>query len=113
MNAALTDEQRALTETARAFADEHLAPHAIGWDQARHFPVDVLRKAAELGMGGLYVSEEFGGTGLTRMDGVLAFEALATGCPSVAGYLSIHNMVAWMIDRYGDDVLEVLSAHAG
>lgn len=107
MNAALTDEQRALTETARAFADEHLAPHAVEWDQARHFPLDVLRKAAELGMGGLYVSEEFGGTGLTRMDGVLAFDALATGCPSVAGYLSIHNMVAWMIDRYGDDAQRV------
>lgn len=103
MTPAISDEQRALVETAREFADEHLAPHAIEWDQTKHFPIDVLRKAAELGMGGLYVSEESGGTGLSRFDGVLAFEALATGCPSVAGYLSIHNMVAWMVDRYGDD----------
>ncbi|GAA1464717.1 acyl-CoA dehydrogenase family protein [Nocardiopsis exhalans] len=102
MSAAISDEQRALAETARGFADEHLAPFAVDWDQTKHFPVDVLRKAAELGMGGLYVREESGGTGLSRLDGVLAFEALATGCPSVAGYLSIHNMVAWMVDRYGD-----------
>ncbi|GAB3727927.1 acyl-CoA dehydrogenase family protein [Nocardiopsis nanhaiensis] len=103
MTPATTDEQRALAETARGFADEHLAPFAVEWDQNKHFPVDVLRKAAGLGMGGLYVSEGSGGTGLTRHDGAVAFEALATGCPSVAGYLSIHNMVAWMVDRYGDD----------
>jgi alkylation response protein AidB-like acyl-CoA dehydrogenase len=103
VSAAITDEQRALAETARGFADEHLAPFAVDWDQTKHFPVDVLHKAAELGMGGLYVREESGGTGLSRLDGVLAFEALATGCPSVVGYLSIHNMVAWMVDRYGDD----------
>lgn len=98
----LTPDQVALAETARAFADEHLAPHAVAWDQAKHFPVDVLRKAADLGMGGVYVAEDAGGSGLSRMDGAVVFEALATGCPSVAGYLSIHNMVAWMVDRYGD-----------
>ncbi|MFE4519011.1 acyl-CoA dehydrogenase family protein [Kitasatospora sp. NPDC056783] len=99
----LTEDQRAIAETTRAFAHEHLAPHAVEWDQAKHFPVDVLRKAADLGLAGVYVREESGGSGLTRADGVLVFEALATGCPSIAAYLSIHNMVAWMIDRYGDD----------
>ncbi|GAA1956461.1 isobutyryl-CoA dehydrogenase [Amycolatopsis minnesotensis] len=99
----LSDEQRALRETAADFAAEHLAPHALEWDQAKHFPVDVLRKAAQLGMGGVYVAEEAGGSGLGRLDAALIFEALATGCPSIAGYLSIHNMVAWMIDRFGDD----------
>ena len=97
----LTEEQAALRDVAADFAAEHLAPYAVEWDQTKHFPVDVLRKAAELGMGGLYVTEESGGTGLTRLDAVLIFEALARGCPSIAGYLSIHNMVAAMIDRYG------------
>ncbi|MEV2275697.1 acyl-CoA dehydrogenase family protein [Nocardiopsis sp. NPDC049922] len=100
---ALTSDQLILAETARDFAREHLAPHAVEWDQTKHFPVDVLRKAADLGLGGVYVAEDSGGSGLTRLDGVVVFEALATGCPSIAGYLSIHNMVAWMIDRYGDD----------
>ncbi len=100
--ATLTEDQAALAGVAGDFAREHLAPHAIEWDQGKHFPVDVLRKAADLGMGGIYVREDAGGSGLSRLDGVLVFEALATGCPSVAGYLSIHNMVAWMVDRYGD-----------
>ncbi|MEK2493466.1 acyl-CoA dehydrogenase family protein [Kitasatospora purpeofusca] len=99
----LTDDQRAIAETTRAFADEHLAPNAVEWDLAKHFPVDVLRKAGELGLAGVYVREESGGSGLTRRDGAVAFEALATGCPSIAAYLSIHNMVAWMVDRHGDD----------
>ena len=99
----LTDEQRALRDTAAEFAAEHLAPHAIEWDQAKHFPVDVLRKAAQLGMGGVYLPEDLGGSALGRLDGVLVFEALATGCPSLAAYISIHNMVATMIDKFGDD----------
>ncbi|MFD7826771.1 acyl-CoA dehydrogenase family protein, partial [Kitasatospora sp. NPDC059803] len=99
----LTEDQLAIAATTRAFAREHLAPNAVAWDQAKHFPVDVLRKAADVGLAGVYVREESGGSGLTRADGVLVFEALATGCPSIAAYLSIHNMVAWMIDRYGDD----------
>jgi alkylation response protein AidB-like acyl-CoA dehydrogenase len=98
----LTEERRLLWDTVTGFAREHLAPRAVEWDQNKHFPVDVLRKAAELGMGGIYVREDSGGTGLDRADAVLIFEALATGCPSIAGYLSIHNMVAWMVDRYGD-----------
>ncbi|WP_086821504.1 acyl-CoA dehydrogenase family protein [Allokutzneria sp. NRRL B-24872] len=99
---ALTDEQREIADTARRFAAEHFAPNAVRWDQEKHFPVDVLRKAAEVGMGGVYVSEDFGGSGLSRLDAALIFEGLATGCPSLAGYLSIHNMVAWMVDRFGD-----------
>ncbi|MGM9385945.1 acyl-CoA dehydrogenase family protein [Streptomyces sp. NRRL F-5008] len=98
----LTEDQQALVETTLDFAQDHLAPHALDWDRDKHFPVDVLRKAAGLGLGGVYVREESGGSGLTRSDGVLVFETLASGCPSIAGYLSIHNMVAWMIDRYGD-----------
>ncbi|MFD9883071.1 acyl-CoA dehydrogenase family protein [Streptomyces alboflavus] len=99
----LTEDQLAIVETTLDFAQEHLAPHALAWDQEKHFPVEVLRKAADLGLGGMYVAEDAGGSGLTRADGVLVFEALASGCPSIAGYLSIHNMVAWMIDRYGDE----------
>ncbi|MFF0505503.1 acyl-CoA dehydrogenase family protein [Streptomyces fimicarius] len=99
----LTDDQLAVVETTLDFAQEHLAPHAVAWDQDKHFPVDVLRKAAELGLGGVYVRDGLGGSGLSRSDGVLVFEALATGCPSIAGYLSIHNMVGWMIDRYGSE----------
>ncbi|MEV7654759.1 acyl-CoA dehydrogenase family protein [Streptomyces anulatus] len=97
----LTEDQLALAEVTLDFAQEQLAPHAVSWDQDKHFPVDVIRRAASLGLGGVYVREEHGGSGLTRADGVLVFETLATGCPSIAGYLSIHNMVAWMIDRYG------------
>jgi len=99
----LTEDQQALVETTLDFAQDHLAPRALDWDRDKHFPVDVLRKAAGLGLGGVYVREEAGGSGLTRADGVLVFETLASGCPSIAGYLSIHNMVAWMIDHYGDD----------
>ncbi|WP_086692991.1 acyl-CoA dehydrogenase family protein [Streptomyces recifensis] len=99
----LTEDQQALVETTLDFAQDHLAPRALDWDRDKHFPVDVLRKAAGLGLGGVYVREEYGGSGLSRADGVLVFESLASGCPSIAGYLSIHNMVAWMIDRYGAD----------
>jgi alkylation response protein AidB-like acyl-CoA dehydrogenase len=97
-----TDEQLAIARTAQQFAAEYLAPHAVEWDEQQYFPVDVLRKAAQLGMGGLYVREDVGGSGLSRMDGLMVFEALAEGCPSIAAYLSIHNMVAWVVDTYGD-----------
>ncbi|MFJ7984315.1 acyl-CoA dehydrogenase family protein [Streptomyces sp. NPDC096351] len=97
----LTEDQLALAEVTLDFAQEQLAPYAVAWDQDKHFPVDIIRRAAALGLGGVYVREEHGGSGLSRADGVLVFETLATGCPSIAGYLSIHNMVAWMIDRYG------------
>ncbi|MGI8417991.1 MAG: acyl-CoA dehydrogenase family protein [Nakamurella sp.] len=101
----LTQEQRALAELARQFSDEFLAPMAVQWDRDKHFPVDVLRKAGDLGLGGIYIREDVGGSGLSRMGAVLIVEALATGCPSIASYISIHNMTAWMIDEYGDDEL--------
>lgn len=99
----LTEAQRAIFEMARTFADERLAPSALEWDRTRHFPVDVIRETAALGMAGIYVREASGGSGLSRLDAALIFEALATGCPAIAAYISIHNMVAWMIDRYGDE----------
>ncbi len=98
----LTDDQHAIVATARAFADDHLAPHALRWDQDRHFPVETIRLAAGLGLAGIYAREEFGGSGLGRLDSVLVFEALSTGCPAVAAYISIHNMVTWMVDRFAD-----------
>jgi len=102
---ALTAEHLAIRDMAKSFADERFAPNAIAWDEAKHFPVEELREAAALGMGAIYVREESGGSGLTRLDAALIFEALATGCPSTAAYLSIHNMVAWMIDRFGSPPL--------
>ncbi|SDP63047.1 hypothetical protein SAMN04487905_106154 [Actinopolyspora xinjiangensis] len=99
---ALTDDQRALKETAGEFAAERIAPEAVRWDRDKHFPVDVLAEAGRLGMGGIYVDEQYGGTGLSRFDAALVFEELATGCPTIAAYISIHNMVAWMIDAFGD-----------
>lgn len=99
----LPEDTLALRDTARDFARERIAPHAIRWDEERHFPLDVLREAAGLGMAGLYVREESGGAGLTRLDAAVVFEALATGCPTISAFLSIHNMVAWMVDRWGDD----------
>ena len=99
----LPDATRELRETALGFAMDTLAPHALEWDQARHFPVEEMRAAAALGMAALYVREESGGAGLSRLDAAVVFEALAMGCPTVSAYLSIHNMVAWMIDRFGDD----------
>lgn len=98
----IADDTLAIRDMALKFAREKLAPHAVEWDQTKHFPVDVLREAASLGMGAIYVREENGGAGLSRLDAVMIFEALATGCPSVAAYLSIHNMCAWMIDRFGN-----------
>ena len=100
---ALTEEQAAIADMARTFADEHIAPHATRWDEEKYFPVEVFRAAAKLGMTGIYVREDVGGSGLGRLDAALIFEALATGCPSISAYLSIHNMVAWMIDSFGSD----------
>ncbi|MEU6191639.1 acyl-CoA dehydrogenase family protein [Nocardia sp. NPDC047038] len=100
---ALDDDEKAIRDTARGFADEFLAPNALEWDEQKHFPVDVLRKAGPLGLGGIYVREDVGGSGLRRLDAVRIFEQLATGCPAIAAYISIHNMATWMIDRYGDD----------
>ena len=97
----LLEQQKALVEAVRDFAERSLAPHAVERDQSKHFPVDVLREAGELGLGGIYSSEEFGGSGLTRPDAALIFENLARGDTTIAAYISIHNMVTWMIDSYG------------
>jgi alkylation response protein AidB-like acyl-CoA dehydrogenase len=105
MNFELTDDQRAIQETAQAFAAEEMAPHSARWDAEKHFPVDVMRKAAELGFGAVYVSDDVGGSGLTRLDASIAFEQLAYGDVAVAAFMSIHNMAAWMIDRFGSDEL--------
>ncbi|MFC4128416.1 acyl-CoA dehydrogenase family protein [Nocardia rhizosphaerae] len=99
----LDDDERAITETARQFAGEFLAPNALEWDERKHFPVDVLRKAGPVGLGGVYVREDVGGSGLRRLDAVRIFEELASGCPAVAAYISIHNMATWMIDAFGTD----------
>jgi alkylation response protein AidB-like acyl-CoA dehydrogenase len=99
----LTEEQIAIRDMTRAFASEKLAPNALSWDEHKQFPVDVLREAAALGMGGIYVREDVGGSGLTRFDAVLIFESLSTGDPTIAAYISINNMVAWMIDHFGSD----------
>ncbi|AYF74970.1 acyl-CoA dehydrogenase [Nocardia yunnanensis] len=99
----LDEDEKAIVETARSFADELLAPNALEWDERKHFPVDVLRKAGSLGLGGIYVHEDVGGSQLRRLDAVRIFEQLATGCPAVAAYISIHNMATWMIDTYGDE----------
>lgn len=100
---ALTEDQLAIREMAGDFAAETLAPNAMRWDEEKHFPVEEMRAAAALGMGGIYIAEDVGGSGLSRLDAALIFEALSTGCPTVAAYISIHNMCAWMIDRYGSD----------
>src|SRR5262249_11126803 len=97
----LTEEQRAIQDTARAFAREEMMPFARQWDEDEIFPVDTLRRAAALGFGGIYVGAELGGSALTRLDAPLILEELAPGCPSTAAYLSIRNMVAWMLDAYG------------
>ena len=98
---ALPEDQIALRDTARAFAADKIAPFALKWDEEKHFPVDTIREAASLGMGGIYIRDDVGGSGLTRLDAALIFEALAQGCPTVSAYISIHNMAAWMIDAYG------------
>ena len=102
MNFDLSDEQRAFQDSARAFAAAEMAPYAARWDEEKIFPVDTLRAAAALGFGGLYVRDDVGGSGLTRLDAAIIFEELAAGCASTAAFISIHNMAAWMIDRFGD-----------
>ncbi len=101
MNFELSEEQRAFQDMARGFAAAQLAPHAALWDEQCHFPVAALRAAAKLGFAGIYIGEEHGGAGLSRLDAAIVFEELAAGCTSTAAYISIHNMVAWMIDAFG------------
>lgn len=98
----LTEDQLAYQEAARTFAQKELAPHAGEWDRTKHFAKDVIRKAAELGFCGLYTKDEFGGAGLTRLDAAIIFEELSLGCTATTTYITIHNMVTWMVDEFGN-----------
>ncbi|WP_071675325.1 acyl-CoA dehydrogenase family protein [Nioella nitratireducens] len=103
MDFALSDEQVMIFDMARSFGEENIAPHAMDWEAAGTIPKDLWPKIAELGFGGLYVSEDYGGSGLSRLDATLVFEALAMSCPAVGSFLSIHNMCGGMIDKFGSD----------
>jgi len=105
MDFALNEEQTLIFDMAKAFGEEHIAPNALAWEKAGDIPKSLWPKLAELGFGGLYVSERSGGSGLSRLDATLVFEALSMSCPSVAAFLSIHNMCAAMIDKFGSDAL--------
>ncbi|ABK74368.1 isobutyryl-CoA dehydrogenase [Mycolicibacterium smegmatis] len=99
----LDDDERVIVETAAAFAEKRITPYALEWDDKHHFPTDVLREAAELGMGAIYCREDVGGSELRRLDAVRIFEALSAADPTLAAFLSIHNMCAWMVDTYGTE----------
>ncbi|XP_023258069.1 isobutyryl-CoA dehydrogenase, mitochondrial [Seriola lalandi dorsalis] len=99
----LTDEQKEFQKVAFDFAANEMAPHMAEWDQKEIFPVETMRKAAQLGFGGIYVQPDFGGSGLSRLDTSVIFEALSTGCVSTTAYISIHNMCGWMIDTFGNN----------
>ncbi|WP_299235848.1 acyl-CoA dehydrogenase family protein [uncultured Halomonas sp.] len=105
MDFSLTDDQKALAQAAADFARAELADHAAEWDANAHFPVDVIRRAGEAGFLGIYTPEEHGGLGLSRLEASLIFEQLAQGCVATTAYLTIHNMVTWMIANWGDDAL--------
>ncbi|MGG2397609.1 isobutyryl-CoA dehydrogenase [Pseudomonas sp. SH1-B] len=106
MDFELSDEQRLLTASARAFAARELAPNAADWDRDHHFPVEVIRRAAEQGYLALYIAEEDGGLGLSRLSSALIFEQLAAGCVATTAYLSIHNMATWMLASFADQALK-------
>ena len=97
----LNEEQIAIQDMAQGFAAEKLAPYAMQWDEEKHFPIDTLREMAALGFAGIYLREDHGGAGLSRLDAALIFEALSGGCTSTAAYMTIHNMASWMIDSFG------------
>lgn len=105
MDFTLSPEQIAIQEMVREFAENEIAPYAAEWDETHTFPMETLRKAAELGLAAIYVCNDVGGSELKRLDSVIIFEELATACPTTAAYLSIHNMVAWLIDTYANDTL--------
>src|ERR1700729_3684143 len=103
MQFTLNEDQIAVRDMARDFAAEKIAPHALRGDEEKRFPVEVMLEAATLGIGGVYIRDDVGGSGMTRFDAALIFEALAQGCPTVSAFISIHNMASWMIDTYGND----------
>jgi alkylation response protein AidB-like acyl-CoA dehydrogenase len=102
----LSEDQRAIQETAQRFTADSITPFAAEWDEAHHFPRDVVKAAGALGFGAIYVSEEGGGIGLGRLEAALIMEAMAYGDPSISAYISVHNMVAWIIDRFGSPVVK-------
>jgi alkylation response protein AidB-like acyl-CoA dehydrogenase len=102
----LTDDQRAIQEMAQRFTADAITPFAAEWDEKHIFPRDTIKAAAELGFGGIYVSEESGGIGLGRLEAALIMEAMAYGCPSTSAFISIHNMASWMIDRFGGQAVK-------
>ena len=97
----LTDDQRQIQDMARKFTADAITPHAAEWDEHHIFPRDTIRAAGDLGFGAIYVGEDSGGIGLGRLEAALIMEAMAYGCPSTSAFISIHNMAAWMIDRFG------------
>ena len=101
----LSPETLEYQSMAKQFADKELSPHMLHWDLTETFPKQTLQKAAQLGLGALYCDTKVGGTGLSRLDASVIFEALATGCVSTTAYLSIHNMCAWMVDSFGSQAL--------
>jgi len=105
MDFTLSDDQLAIQDMASSFARERLAPKSAEWDEKKHFPVDVLREAAGLGFAGIYIQDDVGGSGLSRLDASIIFEALSYGDVSTAAYITIHNMASWMIDRFGSESL--------
>ncbi|EAT08288.1 acyl-CoA dehydrogenase family protein [Sphingobium sp. 10 DY56-G10] len=102
----LTDDQRAIQDMAQRFTADAITPFAGEWDEKHIFPRDTIKSAAELGFGGIYVSEASGGIGLGRLEAALIMEAMAYGCPSTSAFISIHNMAAWMIDRFGSQAVK-------
>ncbi len=102
----LNDDQVAIREVAQRFTADNITPHAGEWDEKHIFPRDVIQRSAELGFGAIYVSEQSGGIGLGRLEAALIMEAMAYGCPSTSAFISIHNMAAWMIDRFGGEVVK-------
>ncbi|RUO79512.1 acyl-CoA dehydrogenase family protein [Pseudidiomarina taiwanensis] len=103
----LSDDQQAFVDTAKAFAENELAPYAAKWDEESHFPIEVFRKAGEMGFMGMYTPEEAGGFGMSRLDSALIFEQLAMGCTATTAMMTIHNMVTWMIGSFAQaEVIE-------
>ena len=102
----LTDDQREIQDLAARFTADRITPNAGEWDERSFFPIDTIKASAELGFGAIYVSEESGGIGLGRLESALIMEAMAYGCPSTSAFISIHNMAAWMIDRFGADTVK-------
>ena len=102
----LNEDQRAIVDSTSNFANANIVPNALKWDKECFFPKSIFKKAGELGLAGIYVSEKDGGLGLSRLDASLIFEELAYACPSTSAFLSIHNMAAWMLSKFGANDLK-------